>query len=56
MAFGDEHPDTLISMNNLAATLQSQGALDKAREIQAAMLELIRQALGAELHKQQSER
>lgn len=31
---GKEHPDTLISMNNLALALGSQGSYEKAEQIQ----------------------
>lgn len=27
---GEEHPDTILAMNNLAATLRDQGQLDEA--------------------------
>jgi hypothetical protein len=30
---GEEHPDTLMSKNNLAATLQAQGDLEGARRL-----------------------
>jgi len=45
---GTEHPDTLMSMNNLAATLQAQGELEGARKIQEQVLEIMRRVLGAE--------
>ena len=45
---GTEHPSTLISMNNLAVTLQAQGELEKAREIHEKVLEKRRRLLGAE--------
>ena len=35
---GDEHPDTLISMNNLAATLYAQGETDRAVALVAEAL------------------
>ena len=35
---GDEHPDTLGSMSNLAITLQAQGDLPDARRLQEAVL------------------
>ena len=37
---GAEHPDTLGSMNNLAATLQAQGDLAGARGLQEQVLDL----------------
>ena len=43
---GDEHPDTLGSMNNLAETLRAQGDLDGARRIQEQVLETRRRILG----------
>ena len=45
---GPEHPDTLVSMNNLAATLQAQGDLAGARGLQEQVLDLSRRVLGAE--------
>jgi hypothetical protein len=45
---GDEHPDTLTSMNNLAATLQAQGDLTGAREKQEDVLDITRRILGDE--------
>ena len=45
---GEEHPDTLISLSNLAATLWAQGDLDGARELQEQALELSRRVLGDE--------
>ena len=37
---GEEHPDTLVSMNNLAVTLQSLGFLDRSRALQERAIEL----------------
>jgi tetratricopeptide (TPR) repeat protein len=45
---GDEHPGTLLSMDNLAGTLRAQGELVGAREIQAEVLETRRRVLGDE--------
>ena len=45
---GDEHPDTLRSMNNLAETLGAQGDLAGAREKQEKVLEIRRRILGDE--------
>ena len=45
---GDEHPDTLTSMNNLATTLYAQGDLAGAQEIQEQVLEISRRILGDE--------
>ena len=47
--WGDSHPDTLKSMNDLALTLRArgdQGDLGEARELQERVLEGCRQALG----------
>jgi len=44
---GLEHPDTLASMNNLAATLRAKGDLEGARNIQEQELEITRRVLGA---------
>ena len=35
---GDEHPDTLVYMHNLAATLRAHGELTRARELQEQVL------------------
>lgn len=45
---GDEHPDTLTSMNNLAVTLSDQGDLTGAREKQEEVLEITSRILGDE--------
>jgi hypothetical protein len=45
---GDEHPDTLNSMNNLAATLRGQGDLQGARDLQEQVLDVRRRVLGDE--------
>lgn len=45
---GDEHPDTLTTMNNLAETLRAQGDLAGARKIQEQVLEITRRILGEE--------
>jgi len=45
---GEEARDTLISMNNLAATLLDQGDLAGARKIQEEELEITRRILGSE--------
>ena len=47
--WGDSHPDTLMSMNNLALTLRARGDrgdLGEAQELQVRVLEGCRQALG----------
>ena len=45
---GEEHPDTLTSMNNLADTLRAQGDLPGARALQEKVLEALRRVLGEE--------
>jgi hypothetical protein len=46
---GEEHPDTLTSMNNLASTLMNQGDLAGALVLQEKVLEARRRVLG-EMH------
>ena len=45
---GEEHPDTLISMNTLAATLGAQGDLSGARKFQEQVVEVSRRVLSEE--------
>jgi tetratricopeptide (TPR) repeat protein len=45
---GDEHPDTLISMNNLALTLRAQGDLSDARALQEQVLAVRLRLQGAD--------
>jgi Tetratricopeptide repeat len=45
---GEDHPDTLGSMNNLAETLRSQGDLTGARELQEQVLSICRRVSGEE--------
>ena len=45
---GEEHPNTLTSMNNLAETLRAQGDLAGARELHEQALEVRRRMLGEE--------
>ncbi len=45
---GEEHPDTLTSMNNLASTLWNQGDLPGARRLQEAVLDAQKRVLGEE--------
>ena len=45
-SLGDEHPDTLNAMNNLASTLHDQGDLAGARQLQERVLEIFRRLLG----------
>ena len=46
--WGEEHPDTLISMNNLAEILGGQGDLEGARRLQERVLEVRKRVLGKE--------
>jgi tetratricopeptide (TPR) repeat protein len=43
---GDDHPDTLVSMNNLAAVRYTLGDLDGARQLQEQTLAARRRVLG----------
>ena len=45
---GEEHPDTLTSMNNLAWTLGAQGDHAGARRLQERVLEVRTRVLGKE--------
>ncbi|MBU4264134.1 MAG: tetratricopeptide repeat protein [Proteobacteria bacterium] len=45
---GEEHPNTLASMNNLAETLRAMGNLSGARELQEKTLEVLIRILGEE--------
>jgi hypothetical protein len=45
---GDEHPDTLTAMNNLAMTLRAFGELRSARLLLKRVLEARRRVLGDE--------
>ena len=45
---GEEHPDTLTFMNNLASTYQAQGDLARARDLQERVLGNRCRALGDE--------
>jgi len=47
---GEEHPDTLSTMNNLAEMLRFQGDLAGARKIQEQVLVIKRRTLGEENH------
>ena len=46
--FGKKHPDTLISINNLALVLQSQGKYEEAERIHRQALALSESVLGKE--------
>jgi tetratricopeptide (TPR) repeat protein len=45
---GEEHPETLDAMSNLALVYQEQGQLDKAELLDVQVLELSRRVLGEE--------
>jgi tetratricopeptide (TPR) repeat protein len=45
---GAEHPDTLISMNNLASTYWSQGRWKEAEELEVQVIETRKRVLGPE--------
>ncbi|KDR65417.1 hypothetical protein GALMADRAFT_38047, partial [Galerina marginata CBS 339.88] len=45
---GDEHPDTLRSMGNLASTFWKQGRLTEAEALYVVVLEKTKQVLGDE--------
>ena len=45
---GDEHPDTLTAMGNLASTLKAQGERAAARTLEEQVLTLSKRVLGAE--------
>ena len=45
---GEEHPDTLISMANLASTYSNQGRWKEAEELQRQELETYSRILGQE--------
>jgi tetratricopeptide (TPR) repeat protein len=47
-SLGEEHPDTLLSISNLALTYSQQGKMDKAAELQEKVLEAGRRILGEE--------
>ena len=45
---GEEHPDTLTSMNNLAYTYSDQGKWEEAKKLQVQDLEIAKRVLGEE--------
>ena len=45
---GEEHPDTLISISNLASTFLSQGWWKEAEELEEMMMEKKMRVLGKE--------
>jgi hypothetical protein len=51
---GEEHPDTISGMNNLANTLGDQGQLDEAAKLMKEVLEKRKRILGEEHPKTKS--
>ena len=51
---GDEYPDTLTSMNNLALALQSQARRQEALALMETCFQLRQQVLGEQHHNTQS--
>jgi tetratricopeptide (TPR) repeat protein len=47
-AFGDEHPATLLLLNNLAEALKAQGDLARARKLQERVLEIAGRIYGVD--------
>ncbi|WPH01833.1 Hypothetical protein R9X50_00468700 [Acrodontium crateriforme] len=45
---GEEHPDTLMSMNKLASTYSSQGRWTEAEQLKVRVLEITKKVLGEE--------
>jgi hypothetical protein len=45
---GDEHPDTLTSMENLAVTYESQGRWKEAEELQVQEMQVAKRVLSDE--------
>jgi len=45
---GQEHPDTLISMGNLATTYRIQGRFNKAEKLEVQVMETTIRVLGQE--------
>src|SRR5204862_129233 len=45
---GEEHPDTLTSMANLASTYRNQGRWTEAEELEVQVIERSKRVLGAE--------
>jgi hypothetical protein len=45
---GDEHPDTLISIGNLASTYRKQGRWREAKELEVQVMETTKRVLGEE--------
>ena len=45
---GEEHPDTLASMNDLAVVLRHQGKYEDAEQMHRQTLDLMKKVLGAD--------
>jgi Tetratricopeptide repeat len=45
---GEEHPDTLASMANLASTYRNQGRWKEAKELEVQVIETRKRVLGEE--------
>jgi hypothetical protein len=45
---GAEHPDTLLSMGNLAVTYSNQGKWNEAEQLEVQVLDMRKKLLGAE--------
>ena len=45
---GEEHPDTLMSMSNLASTYRKQGRRKEAEVLEALVMETRKRVLGEE--------
>ncbi|KAL5392945.1 hypothetical protein DPSP01_000636 [Paraphaeosphaeria sporulosa] len=45
---GEEHPDTLLSMGNLASTYRNQGRWKEAEELSVQVMETRKRVLGEE--------
>ena len=45
---GAEHPDTLLSMRNLASTYRNQGRWNEAEQLQVQVMDMTKKLLGAE--------
>ena len=43
---GEEHPDTLISMDNLASIYRDQGRLKEAENLEVQVMEVRKRVLG----------
>ena len=45
---GEEHPDTLTSIGNLALTYRNQGRWKEAEQLEVQVLEMTKRVLGEE--------